>query len=725
MKPLLVFFALSFSLTTFPQAKDSIPAADTIPGKSLKAVTITATKRPIDVQPDKIVLNLDAQPAAIGENALDVLRRSPGVVVDAAENIQMNGKAGINILLDGKSTQLSAQDLAQLLKSIEAANIQQIELIANPSAKYDAAGNAGIINIKLKKSLTNGFNGNLTGSYVQSRHARQNTTTNLNWRKNRTAFFFNGGINHGLQHVTANNYRTAGPYTFTQQSLEKDAFHGYSVRAGADYSLNKKSTLGMLWMLNKRATTMNNSSVTTIRLPSSADTNISTVSVAPFSTGRNSVNLNYNYTSQSVEYVMDADYTSFQSSVDNLIKNDVRNSAGAKLGSDAVLNDQQVNIKLYSMKADLVKTFTSGLKLEAGVKLMATRTSNRLAVQNNSGAEWLLDTGKTNLFRYKEDVGALYASLRGNSNDFSWQLGLRSEQTNVNGRSTDLKKNETNSPDTSYLNLFPTIFLQYKLSAKHQLGLSANRRIDRPNYQDQNPFIYFLDALNSEQGNAYLKPQFTNSVEVSYTYNYATSVKVSYAKTTSYIEWLTYQDGKYTVQTPQNAGTKEMLGFSFSSPVTISKRWSAYVSLTPYYHFYRVQLSGFGNSEEQSGGSWAFNSYVGNNIELGKGWKGSLGGWFNFQNRATIYVSKPLGSLDIGVQKNILKEKATLKVSLVDLFNTQRWQQTAITNELRMTTYRKWESQNITLGFSWRFGNSKIKKAREREADEEGVKRIK
>jgi iron complex outermembrane receptor protein len=720
MKPLLLPCLLMASLSALCQSTDSLPLPSDTSSKLLQTVRVTGGKRPIEVGPDKIVLNLDAQPSAVGEQVLDVLRRSPGVTVDASENILLNGKTGVTVLIDGKPTQLAAQDLAQLLKSIEASNVAQIELIANPSARYDAAGNGGIINIKLKKSRTDGFNGNTTGSYVQSRHARQNGALNLNWRKAKTALFLNGGINNGLQHVVANNDRESGAQRFEQRSLEQNFFNGYSLRAGLDYSLTKKAALGVLWMLNRQSTTMDNGSTTLMQSPALPDTVFNTRSRAPFNNRRQAFNLNYSFTEQSLEYTFDADYTLYRSSVFNEITNDLRNGQGQKLGANSTNNDQQVQIRLYSVKGDLSKTLSPRLKLEAGFKMMATRTNNGLRVENREdGGSWGVDTGKTNRFLFAEDIRALYAALKGEKNRWSWQAGLRAEQTTVKGESTDLQQAKINRPDTAYLNLFPSLFLQYKLTEGHQLGLTANRRIDRPNYQDQNPFIYFLDALNREQGNPYLKPQFTNNIEISYTYKYATSFKVGYAHTSDYIDWLTYRDGKYTVQTAQNAGTRQMLSFSFSSPVKFTKAWSAYVSLTPYYHFYNIGLSGFGTPEQQRGGSWAFNGYMGNTVQLGKGWTGSVSGWFNFQNRATIYVSKPLGSLDLGVQKNIWKDKATLKLSLVDLFNTQRWEQRAQTAELRLNTYRKWESQNITFGFSWRFGNSELKKARERTADSE------
>ena len=726
MKPLLLFIFLFSAKAALTQQVDSLSSKfDTI-ANTLKTVVVANSKTAIEVQADKTVINLDAQPSAIGENILDVLRRSPGVSVDGADNILLNGKGGVNILIDGKPTQLSPQDLVQLLKSMQAANIRQIELITNPSAKYDAAGNAGIINIKLKKSLTNGFNGNVTGSFVQSNHGRKNVTGNLNWRKDKLAVFFNGSINDGLQHVIANNDRISGNKVFTQRSIEKDFFNGSSIRTGVDYSLNKKSTLGFLWMQNSRNTNLDNGSTTLMQTQNQTDTIYNTRSLIPLGTKRNAYNLNYNFSDQSIEYSVDADYTLHQSSVENLIVNDLRNHQNVKIGGSATNNDQQVKIHLHSVKGDIAKTISPALKFETGFKLMSTRTVNSLGVKNLDGGFWIADTGKSNNFLYKENISALYGSLKGEKKRFSWQLGIRAELTTVKGKLTDLKFSEVNQPDTTYFNLFPTLFFKYKIDGKNQLGFSANRRIDRPNYQDQNPFIYFLDALNTEQGNAYLQPQLTNNLEVSYTYKYATSIKISYAHTSNYIESLTYQDGKYTVQTPQNSGSKKMLSFSFSSPVKFTKMWSAYISLIPYYHFYNIQLNGFGNTEQQQGGSWAFNSFIGNNIDFGKGWKGSFGGWFNFQNRATIYVSKPLGSLDIGMQKNLLRDKATIKLSVVDILNTQQWEQRATTADLWLNTYRKWESQNVTLGFSWRFGNSKIKKVRERAAgSEEDTKRIK
>jgi iron complex outermembrane recepter protein len=256
--------------------------------------------------------------------------------------------------------------------------------------------------------------------------------------------------------------------------------------------------------------------------------------------------------------------------------------------------------------------------------------------------------------------------------------------------------------------------------------LSYGRRIDRPSYQDQNPFIYALDAFNSERGNPYLLPQISNGVELSYVYKGAASIKIKYAVTNRLFEQVTFQEGSNTIMIPQNTGKRKMLNISLSSPFTATKWWNGYIQAEPYYQSYKGNLTGFGNNNNVQSASWGFNGYIGNWINIKGGYSLELSGWFNYQNVSTIYKSKPIGSLSTGIKKNMLHNKATIKLSVNDIFNTQRWAQTVNNGSLSMSTYRKWESRNIGISFSYRFGNQKIKSERERETGNEAeVGRIK
>lgn len=690
--------------------------SDTLKSRTTTEVTVVANKQFIKTMVDKTVLNIAAKPSTAGQNALELLKIAPGVVVDPNENIQMGGKNGVTVLIDNQNTQLSAQDLAQLLKSIESENIKEIEIISNPSAKYDAAGNAGIINIILKKSLTNGFNGSVTGNFTQSTHNRSSVSANLNFRKNKWNWFGNFGINKGYQETIANNDRKLVNQELVQRGIEKDQFGGDNIRAGIDYAINKKTTIGFLWLRNTRFTNMDNTNLTAIQQQGILDTNVLTNSIAPNRFNRNNYNINYRWVNGNKQSLnIDADHTQFFSGLNNQVTIQTIPSNGQISSVNGVNNEAGVNIRISSIRADYTQKLTDQLNLETGFKSVYSLANNDLLVSQDLNGFWKADTGKSNKFQFKEYIHAAYVSVQANYQKWSFQAGLRAEQTTVNGLSTSLLKQATIKPDTTYFNLFPSLFVQYQLKQNHQLGFTITKRIDRPNYQDQNPFIYQLDAFNSEQGNPYLIPQITYGAELSYTYKYATNVKIQYGITNNYIEQLTYQVGKNTIQTPQNAGTRKMLNISISSPIPVSNWWNMYVSLSPFYQSYQVTLNGFGTIENRSQSSWGINGYMSQNFYLGKNWNADVSGWYNFQNATTIYQSKALGSINLGLSKKILKEKATIKFAISDLLNTQRWEQTATTNTLNLRTYRKWESRNIAISFSYRFGNNKIKTARERE----------
>lgn len=710
-------FLTSFLLIVSTVAQgQSLSLADTLKSTTTTEVTVIANKQFVKTLVDKTVLNISAKPSAAGQNALELLKIAPGVVVDPNENIQMGGKNGVTVLIDNQNTQLSAQDLAQLLKSIESDNIKEIEIITNPSAKYDAAGNAGIINIILKKSLTNGFNGSLTGNFTQSTHNRSSGSTNLNFRKNKWNWFGNIGINNGYQETIANNDRKLVNQQLVQRGIEKDQFGGNNIRAGIDYSVNKKTTIGFLWLQNTRFTNMDNTNLTAIQQQGILDTNVVTNSIAPNRFNRNNYNVNYRWVNGNQQSLnIDADYTHFFSGLNNQVTIITIPSNGLTAPANGIHNEAAVNIQISSIRADYTQKLTDQLKLETGFKSVYSLANNGLLVSQDLNGVWKSDTGKSNQFQFKEFIHAAYVSVQANYQKWSFQAGLRAEQTTVNGLSTSLLNQATVKPDTAYLNLFPTLFVQYQLKENHQLGFTITKRIDRPNYQDQNPFIYQLDAFNSEQGNPYLIPQITYGAELSYTYKYATNIKVQYGVTNNYIEQLTYQVGKNTIQTPQNAGTRKMLNISISSPIPVNNWWNMYVSLSPFYQSYQVTLNGFGTIENRSQSSWGMNGYMSQNFSLGKNWNADLSGWYNFQNATTIYQSKALGSINLGISKKILKEKATIKFAISDLLNTQRWEQTATTSTLDLRTYRKWESRNIAISFSYQFGNNKIKTARERE----------
>lgn len=644
----------------------------------------------------------------------------------------MGGKAGVTVLIDGRNSQLSDADLAQVLKSIDASNIKQIEVITNPGSQYDAAGNAGIINIILKKSLTNGTNGNVTSNYTQSAHARTNISTNLNARKGKLNVFANGGINQGLQYTTTNSDRITDNTNYTQRGTEQDQWKGYNFRVGADYYLNKQHTFGFMINNNYKRNDYPLPSYTLVQKKGNLDTTVNTESDAIYITNRLNYNTNYRFTSKKgFEINVDADYTKFIATLNNTTINQFLNSNQQSFTINGNQNDVAASINIYSLKADVSKlTIAKGwLKLaviEAGFKLVQTTTNNNLQVANYQANLYKTDTSKTNQFLYKENINAVYGNITKSIKKFSIQLGLRAEQSEVKGIATDLYNHQITKPDTAYINLFPTAFIQYNIKQNHQVGLAFGRRIDRPSYQDQNPFIYQTDTYNSQQGNPYLQPQISNGIEFSYTYKYASQIKIRLVETTNLFDQIVVIQGKNAVQLPVNLGTRKTVNITLSSPIPVNKWFNAYVYAEPYYSNYTANLSGFGNQQNLNESGWGFNSYVSNNFKISSSLNAEISGWFNYQNRSTIYVSKPLGSISVAASKQLLQKKATLKLAINDLFNTQNWSQTANFGTLNQSTYRKWESRNISLSFTFRFGNNFIKQSRQRSTgNEDELGRIK
>ncbi len=709
MKTIIILFSLFISSSLLGQ---SFIGKDTLFAKKTDSITVVSKKPFIQISPDKTVMNMENRPASAGENAWEVFKSAHGIVIDPNDNIQMGGKTGVTVLIDGRNTQLDGTDLAQLLKSIESDNIRDIEFIRNPAAKYDAAGNAGIINIKLKKSITKGINGSLSGSVTQSTHARENGSLSVNAKMPKLNAYTNMSINNGLQYTQVTNKRITDTKEYHQEGKERDAFNSASIRTGVDYQLNKKSTIGIMWMYNSRYTGMDNTNKTLMQDPIAADTNVLNRSIAPFKNHRNNWNLNYRYIeSAGKELTIDADYTLFQSGLNNTVFNEFQEQTGKIFANNVSENNAAIAISIKSVKIDYAYKLNEKNKLEIGAKSVFTQTENTLLVQQLTGSTWIKDIGRTNQFQFNEQIHAAYASVNHQAKKWQWQLGLRAEATRVKGISTDLKNQQSQKPDTSYLNLFPTILLQFNMNEENSLGLVYNKRIDRPGYQDQNPFVYVLDAFNSEQGNPYLLPEITHSVELSYTYQFAHALKLKYAETANFIEFLTYQDKNKTINIPQNAGARKMFHISLSTSFEPKKWWNIYASAEPFYQKFDFKLNGYGLQEQMMQSSWGFNGYINNGFSFTKGWKAELSAWFNYQNTTTIYRSKPFTSVNFGISKKVWNDKGTFKLAVSDLFNTQQWVQTAETSNLQMNTYRKWESRNISLGFSLRFGNSKIKSA--------------
>ncbi|OAQ40557.1 hypothetical protein A5893_06315 [Pedobacter psychrophilus] len=719
MKKLFTLILIIVSASGFAQQKDSIVfKKDSIKTQALMEVVVKTTIPLVQVKTDKILLNVEAMPNAAGANALELLRQAPGISIDGQDNIKLSGKSGIQVLLDGRLQTLSSQQITSLLKSTDAANIKTIEVIANPSSKYDAAGNAGIINIIFKKSNQYGTNGSLTYGYQKMEHFRQNSAFNINTKGKNFNAFANGNYDNSLQFTTVSDNRYVGDKTFLQKGIEKQGYKNPGLRAGIDYNLNSKNKIGAILNYNRIWDDFPSDASTTIQNGNS-NNQLNTITTANLTENRLGSNLNYQFKDTSGTTLnIDADYLNYKSNLGNLVNNTFSNNATLNIFD----NNTKTSINLLSAKADLsLKIFKDGT-LESGIKFSSSKTANHLKTTQNDGNQIL---NQLNDYNYNEKIYAAYSSFNKTYKKWNLQAGLRAEFTNNKGLSTSGQQNQSVLSDSSYLNMFPTLFLRYQANENHSFGFSYTKRLNRPSFQDQNPYVYRTDFYYSEQGNPYLQPAYTQSFGLDFTWKGQTQIKLNYNQTKDLNEEIITQTGDQTLAKWVNAGTRSFVNINVSSPFQINKIWSGYLSVEPYYQFYKADLSKYAGLANINNGGFGFNSYISNNFDLGKNWSGTLSNWFNYASRSSIYKTKAITSVDIAFKKQLTDNKLTLNFAYRDIFNTQRWAQTALIGSINQSSVRKWESSGAYVGISYRFGNQKLKAARSRDLKTDEQERIK
>lgn len=717
MKQLLFSVLLLSATPVFAQQSDTtLPAAT-----SLKAVVVSSKKPLIEQQIDKTVINVQNDISAAGSTAFDLLQKAPGIRIQADDVIQMSGKAGVNVMIDGRPTQMSAKDLALFLRGLPGSSIDKIEIISNPSARFDAQGNAGIINIRLRKNKIKGTNGSVGIGYTQNVHYRSNASANINHRSGKLNAFANLSVNNNLQYTNGYINRVINENGKTQffnnTTIDQDRNTAFNIRTGADYYLNKMSSFGVLFTSDGNHNPFRTPGQTLISSGSGVDSILNTQNNNLFNNRRYNGNLNYHFEdSLGYEWNIDADATWFGNSNATDIATNYLSNFSSAVRSNLQQLDVATDIRILAFKVDRVQPFKllNG-KIESGFKFSDVSTSNNLDASWKSNGWMQADTGRSNLFHYHEQVAAGYLSFKGSYKKWEYQLGLRAEFSAVNGESVDLRKIQLNNPDTSYLNLFPSAFVAYALNDKHQLALSFSRRINRPDYQSLNPFEFIYDAYTYEKGNPYLRPQYSQLIELKYSYKYALQLALGYQHTGDYSQSISIQEGQITSATTSNIGTLDNLYFNLGTPIPINKWWSGYANITGFFNHYKGQLPA-GKLDQQSLG-WNF--YVQQDVQLKKGWSAQLSCWFNAATTEAIYAMGAIASVDVAVKKEIVKQKGSIRLMVNDLFNTQRYLQTVQFGNMQFEYQRKWESRGIRIQFNWKFGKTSYS-ARERETNADG-----
>ncbi len=679
-------------------------------GLNLKEVAIISQKALVEKKIDRTIINVDAMLSNAGGTLLEVLEKSPGVNIGQGGAVSLKGKEA-TILIDDKPTYLSGADLEGYLRSLPSSTIDQIELMTNPPARYDAAGNGGIINIRTKKNRKRGFNGGINLSYIQGKYGRTNNSFTFNYRNNKVNLFGNIGYS------TTNTYNDldinrhfedingATLSNFLQNSYTRRTGSNHTAKVGMDYEVSDKTTIGVgltgLYRISKQEAPVSSRFTNAQNDP---DSTVMADNIEKTSFKNAGINLNYRhmYDKSGRELTVDIDYLRYDNHTDQSFDNRSYLNDGTLKGNYLLTGNLPTGINIYSFKTDYSHPFENGFKVETGLKTSYTKTDNTADYFYTINEIKIPDYVKTNHFLYSEHISAAYVNTTREFGRLSVQAGLRLENTVSNGRQLGNLYRTDSTFKSHYTGLFPTLYLQYKLdtTATNVLSINYGRRVDRPYYQDLNPFLSPLDKFTYYVGNPFLKPSYTNAVELSHTYKSNFTTTLSYSKTQDQVnETIEIVDGIYYSR-PGNIGK------------AITKSLSVDGSLDPFkwlnFHFYGEltnihAVSAFYTGPLDTKGTFFYLKPM-LQFKPGHDWIIQIDGYYQSKITNVQFVAAEQKRMNAAVSKK-LSPNTTVKMVVNDIFHS--YVNAGLINNLASTRadYRNIsDTRTGVLSFSYRFG---------------------
>jgi len=678
---------------------------------ALNEVTVTANTPTVERKDGALVVNVANTALAAGNSAMDILQRSPGVAVDKDGNISLMGRQGVTVMIDGKQTYLSAEQLANMLKSMDGTNVQSIELNTNPSAKYDAAGTAGIINIKLKKNEMEGTNGTLTLSGGYGKTHKSNGSLQLNHKVGKINLFGNYSYVNNAYNNNLELYRTIGQgeaiKVFDQLANFRNKNSSSNVRAGIDYQTSTRNTLSALFsgfFLKGNNHSTSNNKISDLNRP--LDSTLTTLN-----NGRNkynnlsfNVNNTFNIDTNGRKLVVEADISKFNDNTKSYYNNYFYKADGSYLRDPQyIFNDMPSEINIQTAKLDYTHPLSTKSKLELGAKYSAVKSDNNMGFFDQVNGSWQDNNQRSNHFIYTERVTAAYAIYNQTLNKTEIKAGLRMEHTYSDGNSVTL--NEQNKRD--YFSFFPNISVNQQLSEGNSVGLSYSRRINRPNYGNLNPFLYYVDPYSYQQGNPFLNPSYTNSYELNYTLLKKYTLTAGFQKTKDMVGEMMYQNDETNVAyiTNENIASENVYFVNVNLPFSAGNIWTSNTNINAMHLGYKADLPtdpiDFGQFALQANSSHTFNITQSFRFET----------TFQYQSplRWSIYQIGSNWSLDMGLNKSFMDKKLQLKLAVSDIFNTRSNKVKTDYANLNVHVHNTWESRVARLTLTYNFGNQKLK----------------
>ena len=720
----------SLYLPAFLLSEGEIRQMDTVSLKAavgqLEAVTVNAKKPLYEQKPDRMVINVQSSITSAGSSALEILERSPGVDVDRqTSSITMNGKDGVIIMINGKITHMTMAAVIQLLAGMNSGNIEKIELITAPPAGYDAEGNAGFIDIVMKKNTADGTNGSYSAAVGDSRGAIGEASINFNHRKGKVNLY--GDLSFSawddksfwsFYHQSENDGTTTTLNTQAPRTSSNNSANG---RLGLDYQLNKNTVLGILVSGFNNATTDNSTNSGTISVNNQTDSILRFNSHESHSTTNIIANINLEHSVTTSEKIVgNVDYMHWTDNDPITYSDTYLDPKGDPLYSQQLRSSKYTPTDFWVFKVDYSNRFNQHINFDAGLKATLSNLTNNIEVDSLSQKTWMKEAAFTSKYNFKEDYPAAYASVALRPDDhISITMGLRYEYTWSDLGSDTLK----NVVDRHYGDFFPNLSATYTINKNNSIDLLYTRRITRPSFTDIAPWVLFIDPYTFWTGNTGLQPAFANNLEFHYSLRQFV-IRLTYSdEKNAFARYFPTVDSVTNIETftTVNLTVSKVYTVSAILPISVSRWWKmsfnpavAWQQTGAIYNQMPIQLSGN-----------YFQVKFTQDFNLPREFSFQISGFYKSGGLLGINKTSPWGTLDLGLQKK-LGTKGTLRIAGTDVLNTITHTLTAnvpAAQNINARFYVHPDYPGIKISYSRTFGSATVKAGRDRSTGSEEEQR--
>ena len=698
-----------------------------------KEVVVSGTRSFIEIKADKIIIRPESSITSAGASAWDVILRAPGVTVGANETISLRGKSGVEFYLDERPMFLGGEELINTLKAMPASAVETIEVITNPGARYDAEGGAGIIVIRQKKSKVKGWRGSFSSGFSQGFYSRTNQSFNVSSRFNKFNFYANGSYSRSNTYqdltIRRNFFNDDGSFAsgFRQHTWLRSGGNNYNGRVRMDFYANAKMTFGAS-VGGFYFDTFNKNDNESILSNEQGQKTSTVYALNPLDRKFNNINYNFNFNykidSLGQNVSLNADYLRYASDIEQSLLNRIYSPENTLLNESNLISNLPSTVDIVSVKADYTAPLSEFVVMETGVKISSVATDNKADFSDEINGELVPNYLFSNQFLYKENISAFYVTFSLNRPRYSVQLGLRDEATLIEGDQLGNPIQSDSSFTREFNNFFPTVFAMILLDSigKHVLTFNAGRRIDRPNYQDMNPFTYPLDQFTLYSGNPFLVPSFTYSTDLSYTFNNQLTSSILYNFQEQLITEVISQEGNTFFSKPGNLSKQHSFGFAVNANISFKKKFVFQCYSEVMNNIVLTDLNG--NFLDNRGTYW----YVGPMISWSndKLWGMEIGGNYTTRVASGQFRTIAVATMRVGVSKKVFGGKGTFKLACEDVFHSNRPGGDILGLGASTASWKsRFDSQVISFSFSYRFSKGSALKARTQSAADMEKGRVK